>query len=182
MSSDREEEAPNQKQIPRSRSNILTWARTDNAYQPNRRSSVRSPKLSRDETAHPLITNGSHKSEIQIPRPRSPKHEPTNSRLDPRDGNGHPNISSRGSSRGHKSTHIHHAESSWTAQMHQAGPKVGGAMAEKLGTFSGVFIPTTLNVLSILMFLRFGFILGQSGFLGMMGESARNLLGSLAKN
>ncbi|OJJ41070.1 hypothetical protein ASPWEDRAFT_34547 [Aspergillus wentii DTO 134E9] len=39
----------------------------------------------------------------------------------------------------------------------------------KLGTFSGVFVPTTLNVLSILMFLRFGFILGQGGFLGTMG-------------
>ncbi|OJJ44652.1 hypothetical protein ASPZODRAFT_134732 [Penicilliopsis zonata CBS 506.65] len=39
----------------------------------------------------------------------------------------------------------------------------------KLGTFSGVFVPTTLNVLSILMFLRFGFILGQGGVLGMMG-------------
>lgn len=38
--------------------------------------------------------------------------------------------------------------------------------SEKLGTFEGVFIPTTLNVLSILMFLRFGFIIGQAGFLG----------------
>lgn len=36
----------------------------------------------------------------------------------------------------------------------------------KLGTFDGVFIPTTLNVLSILMFLRFGFIIGQMGILG----------------
>lgn len=44
---------------------------------------------------------------------------------------------------------------------------IGGS--QKLGTFSGVFVPTTLNVLSILMFLRFGFILGQSGFLAMMG-------------
>lgn len=42
---------------------------------------------------------------------------------------------------------------------------------QKLGTFSGVFVPTTLNVLSILMFLRFGFILGQSGVMGMMGMS-----------
>lgn len=49
------------------------------------------------------------------------------------------------------------------------GPRpVGGQ--EKLGTFSGVFVPTCLNVLSILMFLRFGFILGQGGVLGMMGE------------
>ena len=39
----------------------------------------------------------------------------------------------------------------------------------KLGTFAGVFVPTSLNVLSILMFLRFGLILGQSGALGMMG-------------
>lgn len=39
----------------------------------------------------------------------------------------------------------------------------------KLGTFEGVFIPTTLNVLSILMFLRFGFILCQAGILGMFG-------------
>lgn len=32
-----------------------------------------------------------------------------------------------------------------------------------------VFVPTTLNVLSILMFLRFGFVLGQGGILGMFG-------------
>lgn len=40
---------------------------------------------------------------------------------------------------------------------------------KKLGTFSGVFVPTSLNVLSILMFLRFGFILGQAGLLGTLG-------------
>jgi potassium/chloride transporter 9 len=34
--------------------------------------------------------------------------------------------------------------------------------SEKLGMFSGVFVPTCLNVLSILMFLRFGYILGTS--------------------
>ncbi|KAL5003864.1 amino acid permease-domain-containing protein [Aspergillus recurvatus] len=41
--------------------------------------------------------------------------------------------------------------------------------SEKFSTFSGVFVPTSLNVLSILMFLRFGFILGQAGLLGMLG-------------
>lgn len=50
------------------------------------------------------------------------------------------------------------------------GPRpVGGH--DKLGTFSGVFVPTCLNVLSILMFLRFGFILGQAGVLGILGKS-----------
>lgn len=41
--------------------------------------------------------------------------------------------------------------------------------SDKFTTFSGVFVPTSLNVLSILMFLRFGFILGQAGLLGMLG-------------
>ena len=45
---------------------------------------------------------------------------------------------------------------------------VGGT--SKLGTFAGVFVPTLLNVLSVLMFLRFGFILGQTGVIGMLGK------------
>ncbi|KIW17878.1 hypothetical protein PV08_05073 [Exophiala spinifera] len=47
-------------------------------------------------------------------------------------------------------------------------PRTNGG-TDKLGTFSGVFVPTSLNVLSILMFIRFGFILGQSGVVGMLG-------------
>lgn len=41
----------------------------------------------------------------------------------------------------------------------------------KLGVVSGVYIPVCLNILSILMFLRFGSILGQIGLLGMLGMS-----------
>lgn len=47
-------------------------------------------------------------------------------------------------------------------QTHDNGKKA------KLGTFEGVFLPTTLNVLSILMFLRFGFIIGQMGIMGSL--------------
>lgn len=38
--------------------------------------------------------------------------------------------------------------------------------SKKLGTLNGVFLPTALNVLSILLFLRFGFVIGQAGVLG----------------
>ncbi|ODV92819.1 hypothetical protein CANCADRAFT_30856 [Tortispora caseinolytica NRRL Y-17796] len=54
----------------------------------------------------------------------------------------------------------------------------------KLGTFAGVFIPTTLNVLSILLYLRYGFMLGQLGVVGMIGtlcvSYAVNLLTTLS--
>ena len=36
----------------------------------------------------------------------------------------------------------------------------------KLGTWDGVFMPVSLNILGIILFLRFGFILGQAGLLG----------------
>ncbi|KYK61624.1 cation chloride cotransporter [Drechmeria coniospora] len=39
----------------------------------------------------------------------------------------------------------------------------------KLGLMSGVYIPVFLNITSILMFLRFGLVLGQVGFVGIMG-------------
>lgn len=47
-----------------------------------------------------------------------------------------------------------------TAPKAGLGPRpVGGD--EKLGMFSGVYVPTCLNVLSIIMFLRFGMITGM---------------------
>ncbi|KAE8186569.1 hypothetical protein CF328_g7193, partial [Tilletia controversa] len=38
----------------------------------------------------------------------------------------------------------------------------------KLGTFMGVFLPVSLNILGIILFLRFGFVLGQVGLLGSL--------------
>ncbi|GJC93596.1 amino acid permease [Colletotrichum higginsianum] len=49
------------------------------------------------------------------------------------------------------------------SSMEQTGKK------SKLGAVSGVYIPVCLNIFSILMFLRFGWILGQVGLLGMLG-------------
>ncbi|KAH6611331.1 amino acid permease [Trichoderma cornu-damae] len=46
---------------------------------------------------------------------------------------------------------------------------VKAAGGSRLGTASGVCIPVCLNILSILMFLRFGHILGQVGFIGILG-------------
>ncbi len=43
------------------------------------------------------------------------------------------------------------------------------ARRAKLGVVSSVYIPVCLNIISILMFLRFGLILGQVGLLGMLG-------------
>lgn len=67
-------------------------------------------------------------------------------------------------------------------EMHQRrglGPRpVGGN--QKLGMFSGVYVPTCLNILSILMFLRFGFLLGQAGVLGMIGRHHRLMRRPLA--
>ncbi|KAI1776364.1 amino acid permease-domain-containing protein [Hypoxylon cercidicola] len=39
----------------------------------------------------------------------------------------------------------------------------------KLSLAAGVFVPVVLNIISILMFLRFGSIMGRIGFLGMLG-------------
>jgi solute carrier family 12 (potassium/chloride transporters), member 9 len=67
-----------------------------------------------------------------------------------------------------KSRDSKHALASGKTRSRSRARAVKGIGHGKLGTFAGVFVPTTLNVLSILMFLRFGFILGQSGVLGMM--------------
>ncbi|KAF4963532.1 hypothetical protein FSARC_8469 [Fusarium sarcochroum] len=53
------------------------------------------------------------------------------------------------------------------------GGRVSVAMesrhSNKLGSVSGVYIPVFLNIMSILMFLRFGLIIGKIGFVGILG-------------
>jgi hypothetical protein len=51
----------------------------------------------------------------------------------------------------------------------------------KLGMASGVFIPVFLNILSILMFLRFGVILGQVGFVGMLGQFSQVFIDDICR-
>lgn len=37
--------------------------------------------------------------------------------------------------------------------------------SNRLGTFGGVFTPSVLTILGVIMFMRAGFVLGQSGIL-----------------
>ncbi|KZF24739.1 hypothetical protein L228DRAFT_281783 [Xylona heveae TC161] len=176
---------PLRRTVTRNKSSFLARTATDNAAQLNRRFSMASgpPEHAADHQSEPVdnpyepVTTGSEPA----PRP----HHLTRRLLGIfgfQDGS----INSTGSpSRfGRHASHAVLGQDSLTAQMHQLDgskhenasrkPKPGSLPRpvgghDKLGTFSGVFVPTTLNVLSILMFLRFGFILGQSGVVGMLG-------------
>jgi hypothetical protein len=44
-------------------------------------------------------------------------------------------------------------------------PKSTTLTAGKLGTFLGVFTPTILTILGVIMYLRFGWVVGQVGLL-----------------
>jgi potassium/chloride transporter 9 len=48
--------------------------------------------------------------------------------------------------------------------------KMEARHSNKLGSISGVYIPVFLNIMSILMFLRFGLIIGKIGFVGILGK------------
>ncbi len=43
------------------------------------------------------------------------------------------------------------------------GPKIGGGGPAKFGTFGGVFTPCVLTILGVIMFLRFGDVVGNAG-------------------
>ena len=173
---------PNRRALQRSRSNFLARTATDSAAQLDRRFSTMDEQQPLQESlANPYepLTNAS--------KPVSHRHELTKKLFGSHHGsNDAPSPMRRTSSGRQRSSHGVLGNTSLTANMHKLSrsksqedtapaPRIGALPRpvgghEKLGTFSGVFVPTTLNVLSILMFLRFGFILGQSGVLGMMGE------------
>ncbi|KAF9927882.1 hypothetical protein FBU30_002804 [Linnemannia zychae] len=50
----------------------------------------------------------------------------------------------------------------------QLNPALATTKSSKLGTFSGVFVPCVLSIWGIILFLRFGFIIGQAGVIGTM--------------
>lgn len=81
-----------------------------------------------------------------------------------------------GTGMGGRSSAMHHASLS-----SQEVP-----VMRKLGTWDGVFMPVTLNVLGIILFLRFGFILGQAGLIGalalLVGSYAIDTLTVLSLN
>ncbi len=190
MMADSGKPAPTRRALQRSKSNFLTRTATDTAAQLDRRFSMIPPEEEQrlpaapqqsgsSENAYEPLTNASN----PIPR----RHELTRKIIGTHDGSNDAPIPIRRSSSGRRrSSQGLLGDTSLTAQMHKQAksqaqdespptPRVGSMPRPvgghgKLGTFSGVFVPTSLNVLSILMFLRFGFILGQSGVLGMMGK------------
>lgn len=196
MSNTAESPTATRRMPPRTRSNFATRTATDDADQLHRRYSVIPPTPSPNEETTPLLGVPAHSERTGNPYepveendPRESEHRELNffqrwfsARHDPS------HAPRRSSGDAAKSTdHPVLADDSLTSQMHGHGDSkrystdagkprpgafprpVGGT--SKLGTFAGVFVPTSLNVLSILMFLRFGFILGQSGVFGMMGKS-----------
>ncbi|KEI36553.1 uncharacterized protein L969DRAFT_100231 [Mixia osmundae IAM 14324] len=47
-------------------------------------------------------------------------------------------------------------------------PQTDAEPEHRLGTFAGVYMPVCLNVVGLILFLRFGFILGQAGLVGVL--------------
>ena len=184
--SDLNKTAPAKRPLPKSRPSFLTRTATDDASQ-----------LETRATGQPLASNERHPQQhvnLSIDQSKHHMENPTSRPQRPSveqklfyslDSENNPSLSRRRSSGSKRNGYapmdrsFPAARTSYKAQNkdkedNKQGlristvPRPASGQA-KLGTFSGVFVPTTLNVLSILMFLRFGFILGQSGVLGMMG-------------
>lgn len=147
--------------LTRSYSTFMTRSATDSGSELARRSSIAAPSPEETSTIRRLVrSNGTYENAEEE------RNDEASS-----DGLLHkllsyiiPDRKSSPDDVGQKG-HRMHTQSGSTAKDEGATKIKSG----KLSTFAGVFVPTTLNVFSILMFLRFGFILGQSGVVGMMG-------------
>ena len=151
-------EEPTRRIPPRSRSNFAAKTATDTSQRLHRRSFAQSSPQPNERT--PLLDGGQdehiHEEEHGVEWLRSWFCNTF--------------YLSRSKSSGSSQDGRRRATSDISKPRPGAFPRpVGGT--DKLGTFAGVFVPVTLNVLSILMFLRFGFILGQTGVVGMMGKN-----------
>ncbi|KAF9314467.1 hypothetical protein BG003_004157 [Podila horticola] len=75
----------------------------------------------------------------------------------------------------HHHHHHHHQQQAQDGSAYepvfptQLNPALATTKSSKLGVFSGVFIPCVLSIWGIILFLRFGFIIGQAGVMGTMG-------------
>lgn len=65
-------------------------------------------------------------------------------------------------------THMHVLSLDAQAHLRNNGVIESRSIPRKLGTWDGVFMPVSLNILGIILFLRFGFILGQVGLIGAL--------------
>ena len=159
---------------PHQHSNFQTKAATDEAGELNRRWSEVQPEQPRPSTSREHSSPYEPATSASTPPPR--EHELTKRllRIHSHDSNEGLHLRRRSASGRRKTQTVgedtsliqeHNEAESKRANGDLSAPKpglgprpVGGD--EKLGMFSGVYVPTCLNVLSILMFLRFGFILG----------------------
>ncbi|KAL1635171.1 hypothetical protein SLS56_001923 [Neofusicoccum ribis] len=160
-----------------SRSNFTTRSAQDDSHQLQRRWSI--SQISSQDESDPLLAAGARQGRLRSASRESEGFGTFFSNLLER---GRTFVASTPASRAasvapsltpsgrrkHHGKHGHERAHSRGRASGADSSKSGNA-SPKLGTFAGVFVPTTLNILSILMFLRFGFILGQSGVLGMMG-------------
>ncbi|KAG0093105.1 hypothetical protein BGZ92_007464 [Podila epicladia] len=75
----------------------------------------------------------------------------------------------------HQHQRLHHPQQAQDGSLYepvfptQLNPALATTKSSKLGVFSGVFIPCVLSIWGIILFLRFGFIIGQAGVMGTMG-------------